>query len=142
MEIPGTDRERWIMPKQNDIRVDLHADHRKKGLVWYSTYIAGFEGVYTLANSESVVQKVRLHFDFPAQDGTYDDFSAAINGASISQDVNTREGIHEIVEVPPGKEMQFRVTYRTRGLSTWRYAMDPNAGPRAGTQSGSPHGFR
>ena len=51
VQIPGTKQVRWMMPTKNDIRVDLSADYRKKGLLWYSTYKCQFEGVYTIKNT-------------------------------------------------------------------------------------------
>jgi len=128
VRIPGGDRERWIMPVTNQVNVALHADYRKKGLLWYSTYIAAFDGAYTIRNEDKVAQKVRIHFDFPAKEGTYDAFSAWVNGVRPAQDIRTDEGINEMIELPPGEEAVFQVAYRTRGLGSWQYALDPNAG--------------
>ena len=89
VEIPGTDRVRWMMPTKNDITVNLLADHRKKGLIWYPTYECLFTGRYTITNDEDVAQKVRIQFDFPAKGGTYDAFSFSLDGKDVSSTINT-----------------------------------------------------
>ncbi|HUU46439.1 MAG TPA: hypothetical protein VM118_11975, partial [Acidobacteriota bacterium] len=128
VEIPGSDRLRWIMPSRNDVKVALQAEHRKKGLIWYPTYTCQFDGAYTISNEETVTQKVRLHFRFPAQGGTYDDFGVWVDETQLRSAVDVAEGVGEILEIEPGQTKEFRVKYTTRGIGEWRYRMDPNAG--------------
>lgn len=128
VEVPGTQTVRWMMPTASNISVNINADYRQKGLIWYSTYVADFDGIYTIANDDTVAQKVKLHFDFPAEGGTYDAFVASIDGNKLTEDVNTREGISELIALEPGKTAEFRVAYRTRGLDSWRYVTDQHAG--------------
>ncbi|MBL7649521.1 MAG: inner membrane CreD family protein [Candidatus Hydrogenedentes bacterium] len=128
VEVPGTETVRWLMPTANNITVRIDADHRQKGLIWYSTYVADFDGIYTIVNDDAVVQKVKVHFDFPAEGGTYDAFVASIDGVKLTQDVNTREGISELIALEPGKTAEFRVAYKTRGLDSWQYVTDQHAG--------------
>ncbi|MDP6629383.1 MAG: inner membrane CreD family protein [Kiritimatiellia bacterium] len=120
--------QRWMMPQKNDITVRLETDYRKKGLIWYPTYTCAFDGTYTIANTEAIAQKIRIHFDFPAQGATYDNFAISVDGASVLAPIDTAKGIDETVELGPGESAEFRVTYRTRGIRDWRYKMDPNVG--------------
>jgi hypothetical protein len=126
--IPGSDQVRWLVPEQNDIQVRLATDYRKKGLIWYPTYTCAFDGSYTIANSEEVTQKVRLRFEFPKAGGTYDGFSASIDDEPLQVPVTSASEIGEIIELAPGQEKTFRVTYETRGMTDWRYVPDPNVG--------------
>lgn len=126
--VPGTDKLRWLMPSANDIKVRLDTDYRKKGLIWYPTYICSFDGSYTITNTDDVAQKVRFRFDFPAKGATYDNFSVTVDDKPLSTPVKTEEGIQEIVELAPAKSKVVHITYGTRGMGAWRYAMDPNAG--------------
>ena len=126
--IPGSENMRWIMPAKNDIQVDLQPDYRKKGLLWFSTYTCSFNATYTISNDETVAQKVRIHFAFPAKDGTYDAFAASINDTRLTAPIKTAEGVGEIVELPPGQTATFSVAYKTRGIREWRYRTDQNAG--------------
>lgn len=128
VDVPGTEDERWLMPTANAITVSVNADHRQKGLLWYSTYVVDFDGVYTITNDDAVQQKVKAHFDFPAEGGTYDAFVAAIDGKKLAQEVNTRDGISELIALEPGQSAEFHVAYRTRGLNQWEYVPDLRAG--------------
>lgn len=128
VEIPGSDRVRRIMPSSNEVQVALAADYRQKGLIWYPTYTCEFKGKYTIVNNEPVAQKVRVHFDFPSRNGTFDAFAVSLDGHAPNVLVNTGEGVGEIVELAPKKSADFQVSYRTRGLREWRYQMDPDVG--------------
>lgn len=128
VDIPGSPQARWIMPAKNDVTVQLLADYRKKGLIWYPTYTCDFRGTYTISNAETVVQKIRIRFNFPSQGGTYDEFAAYIDERKLLGSVDTNEGIAEILELEPGKSADFRVAYKTRGIREWRYKMDPRVG--------------
>lgn len=140
--IPGSDQVRWIVPSKSDIRVGLHMDYRKRGLLWYPTYTNSFDATYTLSNPHDVGEKVRLSFEFPAKDGTYDGFVASIAGKDLDLPGNTREGIQEIVELAPGESKEFRIAYRTRGIQEWRYRMDSHAGRVRNFRMGVATGFR
>ena len=128
VQIPGAEQVRYLMPSTSDIRVELDTDYRKKGLMWYPTYICSFDGSYTITNQEEVAQKVRLHFDFPGKGATYDNFSMEMDQEGLDIPINTEEGVSEILELGPNASREFRVTYRTRGIKDWRYKMDPNVG--------------
>ncbi len=128
VDIPGTKNVRYVIPTKNEINVSLDLEYRKKGLIWYSTYVTKFSGLYVISNNEDVTQKVRFYFHFPAADATYDEFSLAIDGKKVFSPIDTRKGICEIVEVEPGGSMSFQVNYRTRGLDEWRYRLAPSTG--------------
>jgi len=128
VDVPGSKHVRSIAPASNTVTVELGLDYRKKGLIWFPAYTCAFDGVYTITNTEQVAQKVRVRLDFPAKGGTYDAFTATINGAPLAAPVDTGEGVGEIIELGPGQSADFRVAYKTRGMREWRYRMDPNVG--------------
>ncbi len=128
VRIPGSDQVRWITPSQNKINVEIIPDYKKKGLNWYSTYNCLFEGNYLVTNDEDVVQKIRLHFDFPEKGATYDNFQMLINEKNYESIINTQDGINEIFELDPGQNILFKIGYKTRGMNTWSYQPDKNAG--------------
>ncbi len=128
VQIPGSNGVRWVMPSRHLIDVEIQPDYRKKGLIWYPTYTCSFEGKYTVANTEEVLQKIRLHFAFPAQGATYDDFAMYIDDKLLVAPIDTRQGAAEIIELAPGKRTTFRIKYKTRGIDTWRYQMDQHIG--------------
>lgn len=127
-EIPGNPKGRSLLPAQNNITVSLEADYRKKGLIWYPTYLCSFQGAYKIINEETVAQKIRVYFDFPCQGATYDAFSASLDGKKLQGAINTSEGITEILELGPGMSTDFQVAYTTRGMREWRYKADTGPG--------------
>jgi hypothetical protein len=128
VDVPGTEEQRWVMPEANQVEVSLRTDYRKKGLMWYSTYVCGFEAKYRIRNDDNAAQKIRLAFRFPSPSNTYDNFTAFVNERELSGEVNTQEGVRELVELAPEESLEFRVSYETRGLSEWHYKLDPNLG--------------
>lgn len=128
VQVPGSDRVRFLIPEKNDLNVTLTADYRKKGLIWYPTYVCAFSGEYTVENAEQVAQKVRIRFNFPSPTGTYDAFSIHTNDKRLLTTVDTARGVDDLLELAPGEKAVFRVNYITRGMRDWRYIIDPNTG--------------
>lgn len=128
VKVPGTDRRRNLIAGHNNIKVDLQLEQRRKGLIWYPTYQVDFSGEYAVTNSDAVAQNVRLHFAFPDASATYDQFQFWIDDKSQDIEINTAEGINEIIEIGPGQSRTFRINYRTRGLREWRYRLAGDSG--------------
>ncbi len=121
VKVPGREDVQYIMPSENTVRVRLRLDHRKKGLIWYPTYVCSFNGIYTVTNREMVKQKLYFQFTFPSKGATYDAFDLTLDDEKMAATVDTDEGINEIIEIEPGQSRRFTVTYETRGLSDWQY---------------------
>ena len=128
VETSNPNRTRWLMPVEQNVKVTLKKDYRKKGLLWYPTYTSTFEGVYFIENPEKTMQKVQAHFDFPEKNATYSDFDVSLKGEKLNHSINTSEGVTETIELQPGEKVKFRIAYHTRGIYTWRYRLDPKAG--------------
>ena len=106
---------------QTRATVDFDLDHRRKGLLWYSTYAVKFDGGFRFTNttaSDSVV----LEFPLPAAQASYDDLRVALNGAPVAY--QTREqALVVTTRVPVGDTVSLSVSYNSRGLSDWRYML-------------------
>src|SRR5512135_2952742 len=50
VDIPGSDRARSLIPSETRVKVALDTDYRKKGLIWYPTYLCTFDGNYSIKN--------------------------------------------------------------------------------------------
>jgi hypothetical protein len=127
-DVPGSPQGRAIGPAKNDIAVQLGADYRKKGLIWYPTYLCQFQGTYTITNEESVAQKIRIRFALPYEGATYDEFAAHLDGRKLDGSSSATDGVAEILELGPGASAEFKVAYRTRGIREWRYKPDTGSG--------------
>jgi hypothetical protein len=109
------------LPASSQVEVQLQLDQRRKGLVWYPTYLCRFRATYLLDNPTAAAQVLRFRFALPSADGTYEDFAVAVGGTPSARLVDPRQGIIEEVTVPPGVQVPVLVAYTTRGLSTWCY---------------------
>src|SRR6476659_9248236 len=100
---PGSaDGRHLIQPSQSDITVDLRYEPKKKGLLWYRTYLVGFRGEYSVQNPTQITQTIYVRFEFPAANASYSDFSFVIDGKPVSGNSKTAEGITDAVTLVPG----------------------------------------
>ena len=123
LRVPGSRRTVALVPVANRIQVELALEHRRKGLIWYPTYVVAFKGRYAISNDTGIRQSARLRFPFPAAEATYEALVFLLDDRAVDVDVNTREGIRYIIPLAPGETRTFEIRYRTRGLSSWRYRL-------------------
>ena len=105
-------------------RVDLALEHRQKGLLWYSTYVVGFNGDYTFRNTTEK-DSVTITLAFPGKDAVYDDVKFLVDGAPVT----TRSGESSMsadLHVRPGATVRLQVAYRSQGLERWSYRFGDN----------------
>ena len=105
--------------RSSRIRVDLHLEQRRDGLLWYNLYAVRFIARYRIRNNTSARQ-LYVHFPFPSSDGTYADFSALIGGRRVTDATALDQG-NVGFDLAPGGETSFAVGYSSRGMGTWTY---------------------
>lgn len=119
---PGSaDGRHLVQPALSDVTVDLKFEPRKKGLLWYRTYLVNFRGEYRVQNPTQITQTIYVRFEFPAADASYSDFSFAIDGKPAAANSKTAEGITDAVTLAPGATAQLVVAYKSRGTERWGY---------------------
>jgi hypothetical protein len=119
---PGSENGRHpIQPSQSDVSVELRYEPKKKGLLWYRTYLVDFHGDYSIQNPTQITQTIYVRFEFPASDASYSDFSFVIDGNAATGNNKTAEGITEAVTLAPGQSAKFTVAYKSRGTDRWGY---------------------
>ena len=70
-------------------RVSLALEHRQKGLLWFPTYAADFEGRYVVLNDTAATRAVTVSFPLPARGAIYDGFEVLDEkGQSIGAEVD------------------------------------------------------
>lgn len=106
---------------KSDITVDLHLDHRKKGLLWYSTYEVAFQGIYVVKNTDAAARKVNVRFDFPSSQAIYDGFAFEVDGKPAAPVTDLSQGSVQTVDLEPGETATVRLAYKSRGLERWDY---------------------
>lgn len=110
-----------VRPSSSDVQVQLALDHRKKGLLWYSTYAVVFRGSYQFQNTDSQPRTMHLTLAFPAAQAIYDDLQFAVNGQPAAA-VNGKENAYVPVDLKPGETVRLDTSYRSQGLESWRYS--------------------
>ena len=112
------------------IDVDLKLQHRRKGLLWYDTYTVGFAGRYRLRNDDAQTRPMVVRFTFPSAEAPYDGFDLRIDGkagpllddgAPTAPETARTATVRALVAA--GAEVPLDVTYRSRGLGDWTYAL-------------------
>jgi hypothetical protein len=102
-------------------RVSLALEHRQKGLLWFPTYAADFEGRYVVLNDTAAPRSVTVSFPLPARDAIYDGFEVLDEkGQPIGAQVDGGSA-HWVVSLAPSARHAFQVRYRTRGTTSWTY---------------------
>ncbi len=120
---PGTrDGRAVIRPASSTVSVDLAFEKKRKGLVWFRTYLASFRGEYVFENPTPIPQTIFVQFSLPTPDATYTQFSYTLNGRPTTANITGREPITEAVTLEPNGRATLAVAYRTRGLNRWVYS--------------------
>jgi len=117
----GPKAAEYIPLDASNIQVDLKLEHRKKGLLWYSTYHVKFAGKYRIANSSEGTREAFLNFMLPAKNAVYDNFRFAVGGQEIT-DIEPQSGIITTpVRLAAGQNENIEISYESQGLNEWSY---------------------
>lgn len=104
-------------------KVHLSLEQRRKGLLWFPTYVADVELAYGVENDTLTARAVHHRFPFPGNDVSLDDFTV-LDGEGQPRAVRIDGGgATWTLEVPPGARTQHTVRYRARGTSRWEYGL-------------------
>ena len=110
-------------------RVNLDLEHRRKGLLWYSTYAVVFDGTYTIKNPTPCERVAEIVVPFPASGAIYDEFSLFLDGKAVPMELEPPSkgrthtaGAVARVFLGPGRSHQVRTRYQSRGLDRWNYS--------------------
>jgi inner membrane protein involved in colicin E2 resistance len=115
-----------ISLKASEIDVSLSLEHRKKGLLWYSTYVVNFSGWYEIINDTDESRYIYFNFDFPSVGAVYDDFKLLVNGKELEK-VDISEGrVVQGVKLSPEETETIEISYNSQGLDQWWYDFGSN----------------
>lgn len=125
----GEGEMQYLPLEASDIKVDLKLEHRKKGLLWYSTYRVAFSGKYQVINNSDNPREIFLNFKFPTKGAVYDKFRFAVGGKEV-QDIELQSGnITESMQVSPGQSEDVEISYESQGLDVWSYDFGEDVNP-------------
>nr|HID13510.1 hypothetical protein [Anaerolineae bacterium] len=116
------DKPVWNVELQSsEINVDLHLQHRRKGLLWYATYDVAFDGYYTFQNPLNEMVTATVTFGFPSSSTIYDDFVFRVKDVQTTPSGGIGRDLMITVELAPGEEADIHLAYKSRGLDSWLY---------------------
>jgi hypothetical protein len=108
------------------IDVNLKLDHRKKGLLWYSTYRVEFDGEYVIENTGETEKACFFEYTFPSAEGIYDNFRLKIGDEEVA-DLKPRDGkISPSFTLQPGQVEIVSISYGSQGTDEWWYIFGTN----------------
>ncbi len=108
----------------SDIEADIALEQRRKGLLWYATYVVDFSATYGVTNPTERAIETTMAFTFPDSSGTYDGFTVKVNGKEVP--VEYREGrAYASFSLPPRASASITTGYRTNGMERWTYVPSP-----------------
>ncbi|MBM3787730.1 MAG: hypothetical protein FJW30_25525 [Acidobacteria bacterium] len=102
------------------VRVGLDLEHRRKGLMWYSTYKVDFQGDYGLRNPDEVARGSTLRLTLPGEQAIYDDLTVRVNGQPVQTRVKNG-AVSVDTLIGPGAVARFEVGYKSQGIGAWHY---------------------
>ena len=107
---------------KSDLKLSLHLDQRKKGLLWYATYRVELTGQYEIENLADKSGSLEVAFRFPSQNGQYDDFRLELDGKRVPFSNGERGAlVANIDAATPAKRYVLNVHYVSQGLDTYVY---------------------
>jgi hypothetical protein len=121
-ETVNESHDKPVLPESSRIAVDLRSDQRRKGLMWYSLYDVGFVGRYRYKHEDWTAGHLLVRFAFPDKGAIYDGFHFTVDGVDYSGLVDAADGsVMANVPVQHDQVVQLEITYKSRGLDSWRY---------------------
>jgi len=103
-------------------QVTLRQNPRKKGSAFYDGYETDCAFAWKLRNPSDAAQNIILTFPLPAQGAMYDGLVATLNGRDVLPDMQIKDASLVLErEVTPVEVMDFRIAFKSRGLSCWNF---------------------
>ena len=103
-------------------QVTLCQNPRKKGSAFYDGYETDCAFAWKLRNPSDTGQQIVLTFPLPSQGAMYDGLVATLNGRDVLPDMQIKDA-SLVLERPvtPGEVLDFRIAFKSRGLSSWDF---------------------
>jgi hypothetical protein len=102
--------------------ITLHQNPRKKGSALYGGYETDCRFSWRLRNPSDENQKCTLTFPLPAASAMYDGLAATLNGKDVLPQIQIKDASLVLEhEVRSNETLDFRVAFKSRGLSYWYF---------------------
>jgi hypothetical protein len=102
--------------------VTLRQSPRKKGSAFYGGYETDCSFSWRLRNPSDAPQKCILTFPLPAADAVYDGLTATLDGKDVLPQMEIKDSSLVLErDVQPDEDIDFRIAFKSRGLSYWYF---------------------
>ena len=108
----------------SDISARFELDQRRKGLLWYSTYVVDLAAQYTVSNPTTKPVDASVEFAFPDPTGIYDGFAVKVDGTEVPVTYNEGRATARF-PLAAGASARIDTGYRTNGMDSWAYSPNP-----------------
>ena len=123
---------RRAVPQNSIVRaavdVDVRMNYRQKGSAYYTCYEDTWRLTYTVKNRGDAETEAEFRFPMPADRGTYDAFTIAVDGVNWVEHLVLKDNAQTWkMPMKPGQEVKVEVGYASRGMEHLRYTPSPMA---------------
>jgi hypothetical protein len=102
--------------------ITLRQSPRKKGSAFYGGYETDCSFSWKLHNPSDAPQKCVLTFPLPAADAMYDGLVATLDSKDALPQMAMKDSSLVLQrDVQPGEDLDFRIAFKSRGLSYWYF---------------------
>jgi hypothetical protein len=102
--------------------VALKQNPRKKGSAFYGGYETDCDFTWKLRNPSGTSQKCTITFPLPASGAMYNGLMATLNGMDVLPEMEIKDSSLVFERnVQPEEAMDFRIAFKSRGLSCWDF---------------------
>jgi len=105
----------------SNITAKFQLEHRKKGLLWYSTYRVEFAADYQIENSTDTDRDYYFAYTFPNNSGIYDNFKLIVDGEEVKEIKPSNGKVVEKIYLKTGEKKTVKISYGAQGLDEWWY---------------------
>jgi inner membrane protein involved in colicin E2 resistance len=130
-----------LMLDASSVHAKLSLEQQRKGLMWFPTYGVDFQAEYTFLSDQLGEHDVTVRFPLGtggspengargalANSASFDGFSVLdARGQAVDYQIDGAEAVFSR-HFAQGERQKFRIAYRTRGTSSFRYLMAEGAG--------------
>jgi hypothetical protein len=109
----------------SSIGVKINLDHRRKGLLWFSTYTVAFDSEYIIENKNNFETTAVAEIPFPTQTADYENLVINADGAKELKYRAERNPnrIEAEFRMAPNSKVTLQFAYKSRGLDEWTYRL-------------------
>ena len=104
----------------SDIVTRFKLKDRRRGLLWYATYVVDFAATYKVSNPSTGTTDAVMTFSFPSPNGVYSGYAVKVDGHEVPVAYEEGKAVSRFA-VPAGKTVSVATGYRTNGMDEWRY---------------------